>query len=205
MEANEPLEVVVKGRDLVIGYACPVCRFFHGATIYVCKWEEAVIASRESAERCCNRKCKDCGNRVERKHYVVCADCGTKRDEAREHERFAKAQKIPEADYDGWLYYDGEYHGDVSALEEHWTSNELEWPAWVWACKKVKFKIDVDTILEHALQDHYEDARSSIPQAAEDKLQVMLDEWCAGQKIESWQEDNSRAVILEPRTLVDDD
>jgi hypothetical protein len=202
---NEPLEVVVNGRDLVLGYACPICKIFHGATIYACRWEEAVIASREAAERCCNRKCEDCEKRVERKHYVVCNDCGRKRDALREQERFDKAQKIPISNYDGWLCWRGEQFADEGALADHCTENDLEWPKWVWACKKIEFKIDVDTILEHALQDHYEDARDSIPQAAEDKLQAILDEWCAGQGIESWQEDNSRAVILEPRKLVNDD
>jgi ADP-ribose pyrophosphatase YjhB (NUDIX family) len=202
---NEPWEVVIKGRDLVLGYACSICKIFHGATIYACKWEEAVIASREAAERCCNRKCEDCGNVVGEKYYLVCTDCRVKRDVAREHERFAKAQKVLEADYIGWLYFAGEYHEDSDEIEEYCVENELRWPDWVWACKKIEFKIDVDTILEHALQDHYEDARSSIPQAAEDKLQSILDEWCVGQKIESWQEDNSRAVILEPRKLAGDD
>lgn len=201
----EPWEVIVKGRDLVLGYACPVCRIFHGATIYACRWEDAVVASREAAERCCNRKCEDCGKRVGEKHYVVCVDCGITRDAKREQERFAKAQKVKEIEYDGWLYYCGEYHEDPDAMEEYCLQNDLEWPAWVWACSKIEFKIDADAVLEHALQNHYEDARSSIPQAAERKLQNLLDAWCAGQGIVSWEEDRSRAVILEPRTLVDDD
>lgn len=205
--ANEPYEVVVKETGKLIGYACRTCHrlnvAFPGLDGVIA--ESAVPYAKQEANDCCNRKCIFCTVPIERGGWTSCADCRVTRKLTEELAAFDKAQKIPESEYNDWFYHCGEYHENADELEEYCLQNDLEWPEWVWACKKIEFKIDVDTILEHALQDHYEDARSSIPQAAENKLQAMLDKWCAGQKIESWQEDNSRAVILEPRTLVDDD
>jgi hypothetical protein len=206
MEEAKPYEVVVKGRDLVIGYACPRCKIFHGATIYACKWDEAVKASYEAAERCCNRRCEDCGKRIDEKiYYTVCVECRPAREAAREQARFDKAKKIPESDYDGWIFYRGDYYADLDALEDHCEQNALEWPEYVWSCRKLEFEINAESVIASALEEHHEDAGERISREQETELQTFLDAWCAKQGVSSWEEDDSCAVVLEPRlTEVDE-
>jgi hypothetical protein len=205
-ESIEPHEVIVKGRGLVLGYACPKCRVFHSAAIYTCKWEDAVVASRESAMGCCDRKCEDCGNGVDEKHYAVCAECRLKRDATREFAAFNAAQKIPESEYVGWLSFGNDVFCNEDELADHCTQNEIDWPAWVWACSKVEFRIDADDIIENALQEHYDGASSQVRREDETELQTLLDTWCAkvGKRWSSWEEDRTRVVVLEPRNLSDD-
>jgi hypothetical protein len=203
---TEPYEVVVKGRGLVLGHACLNCRVFHSAAIYICKWEDAIVASRESADECCNRKCEFCDTPIDRGGWTSCGECRTLRKRAEDVTAFNAAQKIPEAEYVGWLYFDNEYFRDDEELEDHCVQNDIEWPTWTWACKKVEFKVDAADIIENALQEHCEGASDQVKREDEEELQALLDTWCEklGKRWQSWEEDRLRVVVLEPRELSDD-
>lgn len=119
-----------------------------------------------------------------------------------EREAFEKATKIDAKDYTGWVSWPG--HGDdgyfesVEALIEHCASHELNSPRYVWACIPQPFKLDADEILDNALEEHFDGARGEISKSEEKRLQAFLDEWAAAQKIVSWREDRTRAVMLSP-------
>lgn len=208
-ESTEPYEVIVKETGRAIGYACRKCKrlsvAFPGMDGKID--DSSVPRAKLEAQECCNRKCNKCQAYMEFPNgYVVCADCRATDALTREQEAYEKAQKIPESEYAGWLFFDNEYFRDDEELEDHCVQNEIEWPAWVWACSKVEFRIDAADIIENALQEHYEDASSQVKRVDEEELQGLLDGWCAdvGKRWESWEEDRSRVVVLEPRELSDD-
>lgn len=194
---NAPIEVVVKGSEKVIGYACPECHMFCSPTIYACKWELALEAALDHATRCCDKRCQDCGEKLEPKsHYVVCNACRSKRDAANEASRFEKATKIPEAEYDGWVYDEAteEYYASV---EEYRERVEDGASSFLWATTTIDgFRLDADDIVQSALEngDHHEDAGDSVEGIGE--LQTMLDAWCDKQTVRSYMVDYGRAVLV---------
>jgi hypothetical protein len=206
---SEAYEVIVKETGRAIGYACRKCKrlsvAFPGMDGKID--DSSVPHAKLEAERCCNRKCNECQAYMEFPNgYVVCADCRVTKEAARELEAYEKAEKIQEAEYVGWLYFNNEYLRDDEELEDHCVQNEVEWPAWVWACSKIEFKINAASIIENALQNHYEDASDHVKREDEEELQTLLDVWCAkvGKRWESREEDRSRVVVLEPMELSDD-
>ncbi len=118
-------------------------------------------------------------------------------------EEFDKATKINANDYTGWVSWP--VHGDndgyfrsVDALLEHCANHEIKAPAFVWACTAEHLHINAAAILEDALEEHFEDAGDSITATELERLQTFLDEWTAAQRITSWHEDRTRAVMLPP-------
>jgi hypothetical protein len=120
-----------------------------------------------------------------------------------EQEYFAKATKIDAKDYTGWVSWPGHgpnngYFKSVDELLTFCANNKLDAPQWVWACTPEPLKLHADWILDQALEEHYDGARGEISDAEEKRLQAFLDEWAMAQKIVSWHEDRTRAVLLVP-------
>lgn len=194
---STPIEVVVKGSEKVIGYACPECHMFCSPSIYACKWEMALEAAHDHATRCCDRRCEDCGEKLEKKsYYTVCNNCRSKRDAAKEAARFEKATKIPEAEYDGWVYDEAteEYYPSVDEYRE---LVEDSAQTYLWATTaNVGFSLDAGAIVESELEnsEHHPDAYDDVDDI--EGLQTMLDAWCEKQTVTSYEVDYSRAVVL---------
>lgn len=196
---STPIEVGVKGDEKTIGYACPVCHMFCSPLIYACKWDLAMEAAFDHAKTCCDRKCEDCEAQLEKKsHYVVCDACRVKRDAAKEAKRFDDATKIPEAEYDGWVYDENaeEYYASVEEWRERFDDDSSD-VAYLWACATIDgFGLDAADIVQSALEngEHHEDAFDSVDGIEE--LQTMLNGWCAKQDVKSYMVDYTRAVVL---------
>lgn len=195
----EPIEVVIKGSEKVIGYACPVCHMFCSPLIYACKWELALEAAFDHAKRCCDKHCEDCDVKLEKGDYnVLCRACRLKRDAAKEAARFEKATKIPEAEYDGWVFDESseEYYASV----DEWRDQRDRFDqTYLWATTEIDgFRLDAEDIVGNALEngEHHEDAIESVEDL--DDLQEFLDAWCAKQAVMSYMVDYTRAIVLAP-------
>jgi hypothetical protein len=121
---------------------------------------------------------------------------------AQEAERaFERATKVNAVDYSGWVSWPG--HGNdgffesVDAVRKHCAQHGLALPPFVWACTREPLSLNADWILDDALQEHHDGARGEVSSDEERRLQKFLDEWCAAQEIVSWNEDRTRAVMLQ--------
>lgn len=195
----EPVEVVVKNTEKVIGYACSDCHLFHSATIYGCKWEEALRAAKRSADDCCNRQCA-CGEFIDN-NRTCCDACKTNRDKARKDKAFANANKASSEDYSGWVYWGDDigpnegYFEDVEELFCWCVDNGIEPPEYVYQCEEEPFRIDAESIIDHALSDHPEGTYDRIKDKDIYRLQKYLDLWCKKQNIHSYAATTNVVII----------
>ncbi len=168
-------------------FACGKCRIVH--------------RDQFLALQCCeDRKCPSCG--ALEKYGGFCAPCRDIEDAKREAARFEKAEKIPEADYAGAVYFDDDkFFRDTEELREHCADCDRELPKYVWAChERPVCTLDYERITEDATQDAYEDFTSDdLDGKAE--LVAALDAFNERNKgVVVWEPDLKRAVILEPCT-----
>ena len=198
---SEPIEVVVKGSEKCIGYACPVCHMFCSPLIYAAKWDVAMEAAFDHARTCCDKRCEDCGAQLDKKsYYIACPPCLSKRDAAKEAARFEKATKIPEAEYgENWVYDPAgeEYYPSIDEWRDRFEDDGE--PAYLWATSTLEgFSLDAEDIVQSALEsvDHHEDAIESVEDLR--GLRQFLEAWCAKQTVRSYMVDYTRAVILAP-------
>jgi hypothetical protein len=174
-------------------YACGECRMFWGT-------------QRTLAEECCGPRTCTCGARIERKEgYSHCRDCRAKAATERENERFAKATKVTNAQYEHEpVYYDGHggdygdgYWSTLEALLEHCEQHGCEPPEYVWGCAPKVLTLDGSDIVSRALEDEFfEDAFDTI--AAKDlaELDAFLTAWCTKVNLQAWDVDYGTAVLV---------
>ena len=165
----------------------------------------------------CPRTCTVCEETtVEDLYYTTCRSCrrlqGDKEREKKEAERFEKAAKILESDYEGPIFteatgWNNGYFRDTSELREHLCDEDMleededgnPLPLYVWACRVNPIcSLNLSTVLEHGCDtDILEDWDSSRLQGT-DALQKALDAFNELNKDEvSWTPDYRRAIILE--------
>lgn len=137
-------------------------------------------------------------------------------DQQRELERFAKAQRVPEAEWDGWVCDGDEYFEDTDAYWEKWYEETMKWdnetktfvlypdtipPVYVWAARPrpVIPTLDVESITEHYVCDRgWEDMSSNDLEGFAD-FERAIDQFVkANEKVVSYECDYSTAVILDP-------
>lgn len=73
-------------------------------------------------------------------------------------------------DYDVDMFYDENsdmYFSEVELMEEHYEDKNLNMPRYVYGCIFEPIKLDVDSILESACEEHHEDARDSLDSVSE--------------------------------------
>lgn len=203
-EVPDPLALIVKGTDHLIGYACPKC----GAVFLVHKRADPKMyeASRQDEQAQAAAHCvKDCvcGKPIGQSYRLRCQECLAQMDADKERKWFEKSQKLRIEEYDGPVYWEGHsgdigdgYFSDVDALLDYCESEGLEVPEYVWSCEKTDMKLDAHGIVENAVSDMYEDAYDHIPEKAMVSLQAYLDTWCKEVDIVSWHDDHSRSVLL---------
>jgi len=203
-----PLPLVLRRQavdpdDKIVAYACGACGIVH--------------KDEKTAAACCApSRCNTCGAEAKR-YYIECDACSNKRAVAREQARFEKATKISEKDHSGPVVCEdfsngdmGDYcWSDVATLVEHVDEAQAEYdeseekkgerpemPGYVYACEEVPFSLNASHIIEAELENHYEDATDRISNQDELALQKLLDEWCGGIAILSYQQDEGRVVVL---------
>jgi hypothetical protein len=199
----------------IIGYCCPLCGFFSSPAIYLAKRDVAERAAKQLAERCCQRVCEDCNCDLEKGSFIIyCRACMKKRDDEKSAERRAKAERIPEAEYGGPIFCDAEigpqegYFPNTQELRDWFDCGGEgdEWPTEVWACTISKLELDAGNILEHAFQDHHEDASEEISRTSEDLLQDLLNKWVEEHSsVESYHADHTRLVVMGDPPKIDEE
>jgi len=192
----DPIELCKRGSDEIVAYACSKC-----GTVVGSARQHGDAAREVAATHCGPWICRVCGVEHDWSHQTICHDCWAKSRAEREAERdakcFATATKLSAAEYDGWVS-DGDegFWSSVEDAIDHYDGEDLDCPEWLWACRRVPLHADADGVIEHALEDHYEDAADQIDDTDVARLQVALDAWCESIGIESWETDYSRAVRL---------
>ena len=108
----KPLEVVIKGSEHVIGYACSNCHLYYSPYIYLAKADDAVAAAKDAAERCCI--CYLCQQPIVQDkscHRSVHEECVRIVERDRDYKEWADASPINLADYTGeYVYFDSKDH-----------------------------------------------------------------------------------------------
>lgn len=199
----EPIEIVRKDTQKIVGYACGKCGVVSWLQRAIAVSSETAKDLRSEAQRHCDPKlCEHCGQ--ERfSHYTTCKECHIKLEAAREQAHYDKAEKVHWTNWIGECFYDDrkdQYHFDLSELEDDCDSAE-DWPPWVYACENVSLTLDAADILDTAIRqqdgpdpNEYE----SVGVHAVARLQKQLDEWLAAEKINWYQKNESLIVLLPP-------
>jgi len=124
----------------------------------------------------------------------------------KEREAFEKAEKVQAKDWDGPVVLNGDrFFSCVEDLLDDLDGEDD--PKYVWACRKVGLGFDADDVINNALesQEHHEDARDSITHGDVEELQALLTTWATKQRVETWWEDRTKAVILNLPQVEDQD
>lgn len=209
MEMPEALELVIKGRDEPVGFACPQCGVMYTVKTFGGGGHpDAQQTAKQAAELHCAPKLCECGKPLDKKPYTLCSECLEQREVEREHARFEKAAKVSIDDYDGdyaVFWPDGPgggmgegFYSNLDELLEIYEDEEMDLPPYVWACKPYELHMDAGGILERAISGHHEDAYDSLNDGAEEELQTLLDFFCKKQNVRSWEPDYTKVVLLQP-------
>jgi hypothetical protein len=192
-----PLELVVRGKEKTVAYACPSC----GAvfTTYTFGRDSAADqAARYMASAHCHGFCA-CGETIG-KSRSRCDRCWHEHLAASEEKVFQAAKKVRLEDYPAQPVYwnnndrDGFFIG-IDEVLDRCEEEGLEVPKYVWAAREVPFALNADYLIDRAIEDHGEDVRDEL---ADKELQTLLDQWCRRQDVKSWQPDYTTAVLLHP-------
>jgi hypothetical protein len=168
--------------------------------VFYCSECRCVYPNEAAADNCHGEHICDCGNRIDQRYYAKCSACQSKQwkeeQDAKERERFEKAEKVTYADYKGGMLFDGDrYHDDLEALEDHLFDAPL--PEYVWACKDVGVpKANSESIIENMLENMWEDAdHNDLNGLAE--LDAAIDAFnAANESINVWEPDYTTAILL---------
>lgn len=185
---SEPIiELTIRGSDTVVAHACGKCR--------------RVAHDERMARQCCEPILCECGATC-RRGWTACDDCLDRKAQARERNRFEKAEKVSWRDYDGPVYWErpcGDYWSTATDFVDELAcdSPPSDCPPYVWACTRYGLTMDAQGIVHNQLerQEHHEDAADWI--VGIDELQTAMDDWLNKQSVESWAVDYTRAVLLD--------
>ena len=170
-------------------WACGTCRTVHGC--------ETTAAS------CCEPpSCSSCGEATE-KGRTRCRTCMSAHFDAIEKARWETARKIPPSEYAGHLVWSDDYDeffDDLDCLVDRWLDDERTGVPRVYACRPFGLRWEAYRILDHALDEHHEEAVDSIPDGAMTELQAALDAWASRFGPTSYEPDRSVAILVDPQT-----
>lgn len=197
-----PLEVVIKGQEEPVAFACPTCGLLFLLS-HKDSSEERETKGREASAHCV-KNCV-CGKPLDYHYYLRCKDCRAQMEKDKEGARFRKAERVSVEDYDGPVYWEGHpgglgegYFSGVEEVLDYCENDGVTVPEYVWACTPHPFTLDGEALIERELekQEMYEEAGERISNDARSRLQAYLDVWAKEQSITGWREDHARAVIL---------
>jgi hypothetical protein len=127
------------------------------ANVWLCGKCGKICGAKEYAESCCQAKlCQDCGNKA-MNGWLICQECREKKEKIEEQNRIDKAEKINEADYDGFLLSWGDdfYYSIEEFLDECESNGITDIPQGIYACKPEPFpKFSIEDIYE-CYEDYY--------------------------------------------------
>lgn len=180
----------------VICYKCPVC----GVT----------YLSKGTAEKCCEtRKCESCGKVLpdgKKYAYTKCVECREKDEIEKEKQRFSKAIKytIETAPaqksecYFSSVFGENEgYFFELEELHDYCDSENIPVPKYCYGTDKYQIDIDVDSVVENACEELYDDAMSSISDEDLNELRTMTAKWCEKQSgTITYEVDYNCAILL---------
>lgn len=174
-------------------YACGKCGSVHSPRIYACRDDAAHEAARRAADECCAPRMCDCGTTLD-KSWTACFDC-------RLRDKLRRAKIIPADSYAGPVSASGSgewgegYSSSLAALMEHCEGYDEEVPAYCHPCTDLPLHLDVEHILEVALEDMHEDAADQVVDT--DALYQFIDDWNARQTAVTYYEDTSRVIVID--------
>lgn len=117
----------------------------------------------------------------------------------RERKRFEKAEKIPAAEWNGPVYWNDNYYSDVDDFLDQMADEEFfEDVKYVWACDDVRpaCQLDLDSIIESATEDAYEDFETDDLTGLEDLEKAIETFNKLNEKPETWYSNEKIAIIL---------
>jgi len=103
--------------------------------------------------------------------------------------------------YEGPLYCDvkGDFFQSIEEILEHYA----EWapadrPTRVYACEVAPLDIPIVSMVQDYIQDnHYEGAEEDISDAKYEALSLIVEMWCEGTGIESYDKDPNKYVVMD--------
>jgi len=189
-----PIFRELKGDRVTVAFACGKC----GQLFTTLSFPEN---AREMALDCCYRRCA-CGALTGGNSWTACEPCRKRRwtehDAEMDRKRRAKVKRVPLSEYEGaGFFWEDEYYQTLDYLYDHCDYGEVSPPKEVWGSKSELLSMDVEDILESALEDHHEEAYDRISEAEKDELQRYLDTWCKETGVVSYSPDYGTLVLLE--------
>jgi hypothetical protein len=126
---------------------------------------------------------------------------------AKDRNAFASAQKLAPGDYTGPVYWRGGpksvggfvgegHYESVADLLDTCARRSVEPPPYAWACDKEIPSSSASSIIEAALEEHYDGADENITAEHHAKLDEFLRRWWADSGVGTWRPDYTRAVVL---------
>jgi len=120
----------------------------------------------------------------------------------REKVRFEKATKIKYSDYKVAMFYDeqtDQYFDDYDDMVESYENNlsegeKINLPKYVYGCKEIKFKINIEHALESAIEDMYDDFDDIVNLT---ELHEFVNEWNKKQTASTYFQDNNTIIIFD--------
>ncbi|HBM2815692.1 TPA: hypothetical protein LU109_003604 [Enterobacter hormaechei subsp. xiangfangensis] len=182
--------------------------------LYQCGDCGALYNHRSDAGNCCTPyKCTDCGeelplDKYPRNHFtqrMTCKPCEDKKHLARLVEELARAERI-EVPSTRYVYHDdlpNEGYIDLDNYNQNgWTLLEIieditdqRPPCFVWDCDEESWSgIDIDSAIENALDDWYEDAADQLTHYKE--LCAYIQAWNSEQTLTQYRP-NKRIIVLD--------
>ncbi len=115
----------------------------------------------------------------------------------RDEERFAKATKIPAAEWGGWVTDGDRYWDSVDSYLDETDPRETAEYLWVAMPQQVIPDLSADDITEHWISDRGWEECSLADFSGETELQAALDAFVkANESVVSYRQDYTRAVVL---------
>ena len=159
-----------------------------------------------TAERCCNHRCEICGEPAMAEWQRECKRHQQERwsREAAEKEaaRYAKAVKVPAAEWDdsAMLYSEqsGRWFRDLDEALEWYADEERETPEYLWVGRRVRKVPDViGWVMDHLSDDYDDEAANRISDEALAQLAASFGAWWQQNEPVSYDVDYRRCVVLD--------
>ncbi|MBZ9655791.1 hypothetical protein [Phyllobacterium lublinensis] len=115
--------------------------------------------------------------------------------------RLVKADIVPEDDCMVTID-DDKYYTDVAEMLESLgddviVDGEPNLPAWCYATRRKTFDLNLFNCIESYMENnHHEEAYSELKQV--DKLETLLNQWCALQTVSTFFIDYQRIIVIDP-------
>lgn len=203
-QSKEPMILYRAGSTEAYAVVCGECELSMWRLATFGGGPRALEEAKRIARHCCTPEPCECGAE-KRRGWIYCDACLRRRDREELHAAFAKAKKVPLAEYDGEMVTDGndwfEAPSDVDA--DHALVLD-DGTRFVWGTQPERPDVDLEReCVDIWLEEQHEGA---VEQVDFDKLreaQKLVDEALAD--VVSYVEDPSVAVILPPRGEGDED